>query len=247
MNNVRIIIIYTSLLLSSFFQNGKAESAGSNCYIYRDINRTLTTEEVIKLDIKLFQRITCNKNSFGFSDDTFWVRLYSENMSGKILSIPYPSLDTITVFFVSQNQAIVSQSSGDSIDFSERSIDHRSPKFTIPTELTIDYALLRVTTKGSVQIPIVIQKASETVGETAFEYLSLGLFYGIIISLILYNLIIFFFTRDRQYFYYVGYATCFLVFQLSLNAIGFQYIWKNTPWLTNFLTPISIFSMYIFI
>lgn len=246
MDNVRIIIVY-ALLIFSLSQNAKAESDQSNCYIFRDVNRTLTTDEVIKLDLSLFQKITCNKNSFGFSDDTFWVRLYSENISGKILSIPYPSLDTIKVFFVSKNQYTVNESSGDSINFSERSINHRSPKFTIPTQPAIDYALLRVTTKGSVQIPIVIQKPSETIGETASEYLSLGLFYGVIISLVLYNLTLFFFTHDRQYFYYVGYATCFLVFQLSLNAIGFQYLWKNEPWLTNFLTPISIFVMYIFI
>ncbi|WP_068829104.1 diguanylate cyclase [Pseudomonas sp. BMS12] len=72
------------------------------------------------------------------------------------------------------------------------------------------------------------------------ENLGLGLIYGIIAALLLYNLFIFFSLRDKAYFWYVLTTTGALLMIVSMSGHGFQYLWPNHPvpfWLDRITLP----------
>lgn len=70
------------------------------------------------------------------------------------------------------------------------------------------------------QLDDMIQQASE-------ENLALGVVYGIIAALLLYNLFIFMSLRDSAYFWYVLTTAAALLMILSMSGHGFQYLWPN--------------------
>lgn len=72
------------------------------------------------------------------------------------------------------------------------------------------------------------------------ENLALGLVYGIILALLLYNLFIFFSLRDAAYFWYVLTTAAALLMILSMSGHGFQYLWPGQPvpfWLDRITLP----------
>jgi len=74
----------------------------------------------------------------------------------------------------------------------------------------------------------------------AEENLALGVVYGIIAALLLYNLFIFFSLRDSAYFWYVLTTAGALLMILSMSGHGFQYLWPNNPvpfWLDRVTLP----------
>jgi diguanylate cyclase (GGDEF)-like protein len=74
----------------------------------------------------------------------------------------------------------------------------------------------------------------------AQENLGLGLIYGVILALLLYNLFILFSLRDSAYFWYVLTTAFALVFILSMTGHGFQYLWPDAAvpfWLDRITLP----------
>ncbi len=72
------------------------------------------------------------------------------------------------------------------------------------------------------------------------ENLGLGLIYGVILALLLYNLFILFSLRDSAYFWYVLTTAFALVFILSMTGHGLQYLWPGSEvpfWLDRITLP----------
>ncbi len=83
------------------------------------------------------------------------------------------------------------------------------------------------------QLDDLSQKAAE-------ENIALGVIYGIIAALLLYNLFIFCSLRDSAYFWYVLTTAGALLMILSMSGHGFQYLWLDNPvpfWLDRITLP----------
>ena len=50
---------------------------------------------------------------------------------------------------------------------------------------------------------------------------------GVLLIMIVYNLFVFFSTRDINYVYYIGFVTSYLLFHLTLTGYTFAYVWPN--------------------
>ena len=61
------------------------------------------------------------------------------------------------------------------------------------------------------------------------EYYFLGIYYGIMLIMAIYNLLIFISLREKVYIYYVFYVFCGILTSLSDDGIGYQYVWVNYP------------------
>ncbi len=75
------------------------------------------------------------------------------------------------------------------------------------------------------------------------ENLGLGMIYGVIFALLLYNLFILLALRDRAYLWYVLSMAASLVFIASMSGHGFQYLWPDAPvpaWLNRITLPVLV-------
>lgn len=61
------------------------------------------------------------------------------------------------------------------------------------------------------------------------EYLLLGIYYGILLIMALYNLLLYIQTRERLNIFYVGYVLACILVSTSEDGFGFQFIIPNHP------------------
>ncbi len=67
-----------------------------------------------------------------------------------------------------------------------------------------------------------------------FEYIGFGIFYGIILIVLIYNISFLIFTRQLTYLYYILYLLgCLLLFTTE-DGLGFQFLWPHMPVLNQF-------------
>ncbi|HMP28302.1 MAG TPA: 7TM diverse intracellular signaling domain-containing protein, partial [Saprospiraceae bacterium] len=69
-----------------------------------------------------------------------------------------------------------------------------------------------------------------------------GLYFGFMLLMILYNLFIYFSTKDISYIYYVLYGTFITLLNASLSGYGFEYLWPNLPYINKFQDFMGVLS-----
>lgn len=74
----------------------------------------------------------------------------------------------------------------------------------------------------------------------------LGLIYGVLLGMLVYNLFIYLSVRDTSYLYYIVYIASFGLYQLSVNGAAVEYFWPDSPWWANAATPFFIGSAGLF-
>lgn len=74
----------------------------------------------------------------------------------------------------------------------------------------------------------------------------LGIIYGVLLVMLIYNLFIFLSVRDTSYLYYILYIASFGLYQVSVNGAGIEYFWPDSPWWANAATPFLIGSAALF-
>jgi len=189
--------------------------------------------------------------NFGYTNSVYWIKGVCKNISLSdltfLIEIAYPVLDDITVYTIRDTET-TEVKMGDNLSFYSRPIEHRN--FVFPLSFSPGESLeilFRVKTSSSMQIPLTLYKQHYFLDKNQTELIVLGIYYGSMISMILYNLILFLSVRDKNYLYFVLYVTCMTLFLISLNGLSYQYIWpKSIRWnnqvLVVTLSGVSLFS-----
>jgi two-component system, sensor histidine kinase LadS len=80
-----------------------------------------------------------------------------------------------------------------------------------------------------------------------FEYFLLGVFYGCLILMMLYNILIFVILRDVSHLYYVLYLSFGILFFLNSDGIGNQYFWNGNKIIATNIVYVVIFLQAVFL
>src|SRR5690606_2027234 len=70
--------------------------------------------------------------------------------------------------------------------------------------------------------------------------LGIGIYYGILVALFFYNLVLWLTLRDASYLWYLFHISAFGLVLFTLNGFGFEYLWPDLPWLADRSVPLSI-------
>ena len=242
--------------LVSIENNRKKTDLTSDFLIYEDKTGLLSisdfTEGRADSVFEINSQVPPNK---GYLKSTFWLKINVKagDLKNEIwyLEIDYPLLDSVSMFIKNESGNWVAKLNGDRMPYRIREIPHRNPVF--PLELNpnqVNEIYLKIRSEGSLNFPITLWNAEEFRSSNLETQLILGIYYGISIALILFNLLLFFSIRDVNYFYYVCYNTCYMLLQLSLNGLAFQFLWPESPYWSNIATPIfiglSLFTVILF-
>ncbi|QEL66413.1 hypothetical protein OTERR_29370 [Oryzomicrobium terrae] len=179
--------------------------------------------------------------NFGYSASAYWLRATvraGEGMAGEwLLEVGYASLDHVTLF-VPGRQGVASWSSGDLMPFAARYYPHRN--FVFPLALTAgepQILYVRIQSAGSLTAPLTLWAPRAFQVHNQELYAALSLYYGMLLALGLYNLLLYFSLRERIYLVYVAFVAAMAVGQLSLNGLGNQFLWPDLPAWGNIALP----------
>ncbi|PIE40868.1 MAG: hypothetical protein CSA49_06285 [Gammaproteobacteria bacterium] len=226
----------------------KLESLSS---LYEDTNSSLTINDVINPAFDKWQSPRKSTLSFGYSSSTYWVRTILKNDNPiqlhRLVEIAYPHLDDLEIYFFSKGLLLGSYQLGDNLSFNNRPINHTN--FLVPLDLaplTTTTVYLRVKTTGSIQIPLVLWTKKALLERDQNVVLSKGIYFGGMVIMIMYNLMLFFVLKDKNFIFYVLYVACMAFFVFNLDGFSFKYFWPNaTSWNEESLI-ISLAGVFIF-
>lgn len=206
----------------------------------------LSFEEVRKTN--LFEESKSLSPNFGFTKNIYWVRFELHNESNErdwFIHVSYPLLDKIE-FYELTDKSWKQIITGDSYVFSARPLEEKS--FIFPVKLGLQKNktyYFRFESEGTVQFPITVYSHERFLKLKEKENLSLGIYYGIVFVLVIYNLILLFMLRDLGYLYYLLYISLYGLSQSVLNGLAFQIFWPNSPHWANISLPfVGGFSLF---
>jgi len=183
--------------------------------------------------------------AFGFQDGAYWFHLALVNFDAGeprwLLLQEYPLSDRIDVYARYPDGRLVHQAGGDHLPFDARSIRYRHPNFMLelPVGERVD-VLVRVRSQSSMQVPLKLYTPTAFAELSRDAQLAIGVYYGILLALFFYNLVLWVSLRDASYFWYLFHITAFGLVLFTLNGLGFEYLWPDWPWLADRAVPLSI-------
>jgi serine phosphatase RsbU (regulator of sigma subunit)/anti-sigma regulatory factor (Ser/Thr protein kinase) len=219
-------------------------SLGSHIDIFEDKTGSLDIKDVIH---ERFTPSSQNEPGFGFTSSVFWVRLTvknpEQNQVDWLLEIAYPPLDYITIFIPDGNGNYNSKSTGDRLPFSSREIKHRNYLFTLSEDPnSIKSYYLRFQSNSSMNFPMNYWKEESFINKIDSEQLLLGIYFGAVIIMIIYNFFLYLGFREKSFIYLLLFVASWGFAQMAINGLAFQYFWSDWIWWANINLPFFIFA-----
>jgi signal transduction histidine kinase/CheY-like chemotaxis protein len=185
----------------------------------------------------------------GYSRSAFWLKIdlhyRPSNPAAQrtwLLELAYPPLDHLDLYTADANgdYRLVRQT-GDAWPFASREIRQNNYLFDLsfkPDQTQTVY--LRLASEGSIQAPVTLWSSTAYLEDQPVRLYVLGIIYGVLLGMVVYNLFIFLSVRDTSYLYYIFYIASFGLYQLSVNGAAVEYFWPDNPWWANAATPFFI-------
>ena len=217
-----------------------------------DPSGTMTVHDVLALPDGAFTLADSTSPNFGYTDSAYWLRFRAVNMSSspldQVIEVAYPLLDHVEVTVPGRNAATPEQQvvTGDRLPFSRRPLDYST--FLVPVEIPAGASediYIRVAGSSSLQIPLTLWNPGELVSHIDRRSITLGVYYGLMFVMALYNLFLFVTIRERSYLFYVLFVASFLLTQMAMNGIAFQYLWPEHPWWANKAIPFLVLMVTV--
>jgi signal transduction histidine kinase len=188
--------------------------------------------------------------SLGYNNDIHWFRFDVLNRSSRtdwFLEVGFPLLDHVEFYSTDASGKWLLQYSGDFYKVSTKPVHHRN--FVFPFYMkrdTKETFYIKVSSTSAVQVPLTVwspQGLRDNVYDRQFAH---GIFYGIMIIMICYNLFLFISIRDRTLLYYVLTLLTGAFVIAYYNGFGFFYLNPDWPELNRiigaFVSPLFILS-----
>jgi signal transduction histidine kinase len=202
----------------------------SSLLIYEDKLAELSFKEALD---KEFLQTTSVVPNLGISKSIFWVKIpITNNTNNKslFLELSLPILDYIKFYSPKNDGKHNTIEVGDDFLFNKRK--YKDPHYlfniNIPKGETKTF-YLKIRSNEAVQLPIKIGSKTIIYSQLKNRDVLSGIYFGIMLVMILYNLFIYFSVKDKSYLYYVVYIAFILLTQASLQGYTFQYLWPTAP------------------
>jgi len=192
-----------------------------------------------------FRALPAGNAAFGFQPGAYWfhVRLVNRNPVEPrwLLVQDYPLSDRLETYSLYPDGRVARHAGGDALPFDARSIRYRMPNFWLhlPPGQPVD-VLLRVESQSSMQVPLSLYTPAAFAEVSRDAQFGIGLYYGLLLALFFYNLVLWLQLRDASYFWYLLHIFAFGLVLFTLNGLGFEYLWPNSTWLADKSVPLSI-------
>ncbi|MFV9683417.1 7TM diverse intracellular signaling domain-containing protein [Pseudomonas sp. NY15367] len=258
----RLLLLLLSLVFSSlvgavtFDEHIRALPLGQSMYVFEDVRGDASIDDIaspaVQGSFRLHDKPVLNA---GYSRSVFWLRLdleyRPEQAQGDrnwLLELAYPPLDHLELYLPDEDGSFaLAQRTGDALPFDSRQIRQNNYLFELNLEPgQAKRVYLRLESQGSIQAPLTLWAPNAYLEQQPGRIYVLGIIYGVLLVMLVYNLFIFISVRDTSYLYYILYIASFGLYQVSVNGAGIEYFWPNSPWWANAATPFLIGAAALF-
>ncbi|MDC7235240.1 MAG: diguanylate cyclase [Spirochaetales bacterium] len=229
---------------------------GKELQYIEDQEGLLSLEQVMgEENRKLYQNSQAANLNFGFTRSVIWIRFLVQNPFNDskelILEYAHPHMDLATLYIIPEEGTKEVYQGGDLFPYSHRQLDYKNLIFdlTVPPMSSTE-VYMKFQTKGSMQIPLTLWTTDAFIERVNKEQFLFGLYFGIMIALLFYNLFLFITLQDRNYLFYILYMFFFILVQLEISRYDMEYLWPDATGFANISFPmfynLAFFSAALF-
>lgn len=184
-------------------------------------------------------------------NSAYWVKFEFKNDSSRkfVLEIMTPQTENISFYAPLHNGEYMEVNTGYLKPFRDRVYLHKN--FVFDLYHSYDFGrpfYVRIQSSNKVGLLFKVRTQQDFTSYSLNEYLLLGLYYGILLVLALYNIILFFSLKRIVYLFYSLTVICAALISSSDDGLGFAYLWSNYPqWsqvLGLYILPATFLVMY---
>lgn len=214
---------------------------GSYLEILEDSSKKLRIEDVLENENKF----VLNQNAYAYNYNyrsAYWVKFSLKNLSGKeihyVLESYSPNTESIQLYYKDETGTLQRRETGALIKEFKQEYKHKNLvlDLAVPAQGKSRTFYVRVFSEHHSGFDYKIKSAFHFSWYSNNEYYLLGIYYGTLLIMALYNLIIFFTLKVRLHLYYVFYILSGILSTLTEDKLGYHYLWPNQLFLNDLLT-----------
>lgn len=178
----------------------------------------------------------------------YWIRfpIQHSTLSEKIWLIEFydQTIDSLEVFVPELDGRYRRYAMGDHLPFEQRSFLHKN--FEVVLNVKADTTLVyyfKIRSHEFADIRIVFRTVDRFVYYSLVEYFLFGMFYGMILIIALYNFLVYLAIREVKFVFYIFYILSVALYAMSIDGIGFQYLWPNYPAWNDYAAGITMYML----
>ncbi|MBX2896082.1 MAG: transposase [Cyclobacteriaceae bacterium] len=196
-----------------------------------------------------FKRRPAYQNKDYRSGESYWIRFSVAHIATeKVWLIEFydQTIDHIEAYIPKPDGTYEKRVMGDAYPFQNRKFGHKN--FEVQLYLhdpSIQYYYFRVQSHEFADIRIAFRSVDRFIYYSLNEYFLFGTFYGMIVIIALYNFLVFLAIREIKNVYYIFYIVSVALYAMSLDGVGFQYIWPNHPQWNDYASGICLYSVIL--
>ncbi len=182
--------------------------------------------------------------TFGASDSAFWVRfeIAPSDRNGRwFLVAGLPRLQSVRLYEPGGRV----KNSGLAVGLADRPYPHAQIIFPLSPESPGEYLMRIQSATSFLQLPLTLYSGEGLAEFLEHGLLINGLYLGLGIGLLGYNLILLVLLRSRSLLLYVLVLASFLMIQMSLRGFGVQYLWESDSAFNYFSVSLFIYLSFL--
>ena len=224
---------YISPLQIDLGETDRAYPIGQQLEVFEDKSAHLSFQEILMRD-SLFKPSRQHQPNFGLSTSAVWCRLSVINKTSQewYLEVGTPYLQEVTLYQQLPDNQIREVRVSSDIDFTRRPI--QSNMFVLPLKAPYNVEqryYLRVRSNFILHFPLRIATLQRVYEDNVNNYIVMGIYFGLLLTLILYNLFVYIVIKDQTYLYYIGFLMANGLYVGYTSGFGLAYLYPHQPWL----------------
>ncbi|RYE25053.1 MAG: hypothetical protein EOP51_05305 [Sphingobacteriales bacterium] len=218
----------------------KNVAIGNSVQILEDKNSQLSVQQAI--DATGYVQTSQQVPNLEMSTSAFWIKFAVTNMTtvaDLAIEYPYPTIDSV-IFVDVANGSAQAVSTGEYQPFYTRQVKHQNYIFNIniPQGTTKTF-LLKVRSSEQIQLPLALGTTQSILESLTERDLIFGLYAGIILVMLFYNLFVYFTVRDSIYLNYVLYILFVGLTQACVQGYAQRFLYPQSPYLANLMMVVA--------
>ena len=258
------VLLVMFLLISPVYADSVATEPGSTTFdqgqlaYLRDPTREMSLDQARAAQAAGQFKPLQHNLGLGFIPDTVWLHLSVERLPGQFLEgwleVMPPYLDAIRLFHIRPDRQIDERRGGDFLPQSAKEEDYRGTLFKVQLQPGPHEFYLRIQTTSTMAAIVTLWQPAAFANHLRSSYFAFGLYFSLILTVLLFNAANWLVSRRPVFLVYVGYLSLNALQWLAINGFVAEFIFTSQPLLANLTLGMALslsgamaFVFYIFI
>jgi len=215
-------------------------------YLMEKPGESLGIEKISKMP---FTKKTSNAFTFGYKKNNFWFHfsVYNDSKKPKNMLLELTEIFHKTVDLYILSDPIIHKKNGLNVPVKQREIQDSNPAFALHfTPYETKELYVNIASIYAVFGALKLKTPEQFYKDIHFKNYIYIFYFGSIIAIVLYNLFIFFYLREKIYFYYVSYVLIFVLWAANYKGFLLPYTSIETYDILQITIPLFFTVLILF-